>query len=195
MGELSQMIHELTQSKDSAYKALAIANNTKERLHREVEHQRKQLQSSHQHQLDYQIDNTKLESTNVRLTEFNKRLSQKNTAFKLQETINEDQLKTLTDNLTASRLEINWLTLKVSNQTNQIRNLKNRCEKDRQVLHQLYISHQSNANASKELKNLAAMNATLRQELEIMKQVTSDNECSVCFEPVSSFMLFINESS
>lgn len=52
-------------------------------------------------------------------------------------------------------------------------------------------SHQTNGNASEALENFAAMNVTLRQELEIMKQVTSDNECSVCFEPVSSFMLFI----
>ena len=40
-------------------------------------------------------------------------------------------------------------------------------------------------------ENLAAINATLRQELEVMKQVTTDIECSVCFEMVSIFMNFI----
>ena len=56
-------------------------------------------------------------------------------------------------------------------------------------------SHQTNGNASEALENFAAMNVTLRQELEIMKQAITDNECSVCFEPVCSFHLTVTVQS
>lgn len=48
VAELSETIHELTDSKYSSYIALTDANSTKEFLERKVENQQKKLESFHQ---------------------------------------------------------------------------------------------------------------------------------------------------
>ena len=181
--ELSQTIHELTESADNLNRALTAAKSKNKLLEQEVENRGDHLQSLY---IDRDNDKNTYQIVCDELDELereNSELIQENTALKLQMTINEDERKSLTDNLIVSRNEINMLLKKVSNQKNAIRSLQKCREQDEQDWRDKYNE--------KVINETWAINATLRQELEVMKQVTTDNECSVCYEPVSIFMNFV----
>lgn len=93
-------------------------------------------------------------------------------------------------NLLSDTNQIKLLETKVLNQTNDIKKLQTVRDQEKQDFLKLKIEYDNihcpnNAKDHEELENIAMVNARLLHEIEVLTQAGENNECSVCFEPVS----------
>ena len=93
-------------------------------------------------------------------------------------------------NLLSATNQIKLLETKVLNQRNEIKKLQTVRDQEKQDFLKLKIEYDNinrlnNAKDHEELENIAMVNARLLHEIEVLTQAGENNECSVCFEPVS----------